>query len=660
VTLSTFVPPAVEGLRPFVEAGVLGPTELHAVASYVAAAAAEGHEVPSSVVLACALAVRAPLHGHVCVDLRTIRSVVVGDDESPTELSGKEPAPTDQPEDPLQREQQLLDALEWPQGDAWTAAVAVSPLVQVVGRPRTSPELLPFVLEGELIYLARYWVMERYVAADLRHRSERADADAAESDAHADRVAAMDVARAKVGELFPAVAGADSSQRDAVDAALDRDFVVVSGGPGTGKTYTVARLLAAVMSGLEGVDSDLQVALVAPTGKASARMSEAIRQSIEPMASGDPFRVSDQVRARLAALEATTIHRLLGRKPDGGFRHGPDSPLPHDIVVVDEVSMVSLSLMAHLLAAIRPTAKVVLVGDPFQLASVEAGAVLGDIVGLAAPGAADLGANRIRSSIRQLGVVHRQSEGSPILDLATAIRDDQADDVMSILRAGVPEVSWIDPDDTVARRRVEAMVAAQAKAAVTAAAAAAACADRGERGARALEALAAINDLKVLSALRRGSDGVDGWNRRTDDRLRAEDLIGWDDWYSGRPVMVTKNDYMNHVFNGDVGIAVAAGDRFQVWFPRSPDPLVVEASRLGNYMTQWAMSIHKSQGSEFGHVVITLPPPPSRILTRELLYTAVTRAKKEVTIVASEDAIRFAVERPVARASGLAARLADG
>ncbi|MFM7062242.1 MAG: exodeoxyribonuclease V subunit alpha, partial [Actinomycetes bacterium] len=608
--LPTFVPPLVDSLRPFAEAGVLGPTELHAVATYVAAAASEGHAVPAPVVLACALAVRAPLHGHVCVDLRTVERVVVGDGESPADPSGDEPVPRPTtatgPDDALRREQQLLDALVWPSPDGWTDAVAASPLVQVMGGPDSLSELRPFVLDGGLLYLARFWVMERYVAADLRHRSERADEGTGTGSdegsdpvpgAPAERVAAMAAARAKIVELFPVVDDADTSQRAAVEAAIDRDFVVVSGGPGTGKTYTVARLLAAVMSGLEGVDADLQVALVAPTGKASARMSEAIRQSIEPTGSGDPFPVSDAVRARLAALEATTIHRLLGRNPDGGFRHGPDSPLPHDIVVVDEVSMVSLSLMAHLLAAIRPAAKVVLVGDPFQLASVEAGAVLGDIVGLAAPGADDLQANGIRSSIRQLGVVHRQSEGSPILDLATAIRDDQPDAVMSILRAGGPEVHWIDPDDAPARRRVEAMVASQARAAVTSAAAAAACTDPAERGARAIEALAAINDLKVLSALRRGRDGVDCWNRRTDDRLRAEDLIGWDDWYSGRPVMVTRNDYMNNVFNGDVGIAVAAGDRFQVWFPRSPEPLVVEASRLGNYMTQWAMSIHKSQGS---------------------------------------------------------------
>ena len=167
-------------------------------------------------------------------------------------------------------------------------------------------------------------------------------------------------------------------------------------------------------------------------------------------------------------------------------------------------------------------------------------------------------------------------------------------------------------------------------------------------------------ELKVLSALRRGREGVDGWNRRVEEHLRNKDLKRYDDWYTGRPVMVTANDYLNSVFNGDVGVAVRNGDRYQVWFPRADGPQIVEASRLDRVATQWAMSIHKSQGSEFGHVVITLPPPPSRILTRELLYTAVTRAKKEVTIVATEDAIRFAVERPVARASGLAARLADG
>ena len=681
MTVRTYLPPEVEALDPFVQAGVVGPTEVHALATYVAVARATGSDVHPDVQLALALAVRAPLHGHVCVDLFEVADTIVTNDQSDAETEDGPVADGSGPVDAgmsVDEPAARLDRLVWPEPTAWLAEVAASPLVRNLdAEPSPSApggRLVPFVLEHGRVYLARFWVLERYVAADLRQRSRLADEDAAGAGSGSPRTdewaEAMTVARATALDLFPDAADTDSSQRDAVLTALDRDFVVVAGGPGTGKTHTVARLLAAVMSGLESVDADLQVALVAPTGKASARMSEAIRQSIEASSDGTTMPVSESVRARLAALEATTIHRLLGRDPEGGFRHGPEHPLPHDIVVVDEVSMVSLSLIAHLLAAVRPSAKVVLVGDPYQLASVEAGAVLGDIVGLARSGSAggtavlerstDGGSpsGGISSSVRSLAVVHRQGEGSPIRTLADAIRDDRADEVVELLRSSPDGIAWIDPSDDGARVRLERRVETHAREVVAAAAGAAVLADPAERAVAATRVLEQLNGLKVLSALRRGRDGVDGWNRRIDQRLRSEIGIGRGDWYTGRPVMVTRNDYVNHVFNGDVGVALAVGDRFQVWFPRSPEPLVIEATRLDDLVTQWAMSIHKSQGSEFAHVVVTLPPPPSRILTRELLYTAVTRAKSAVTIMASEASIREAIARPVARASGLAVRLA--
>ena len=680
MTAPTYVPAEVAPLDPYVQAGVFGATEVHALTTYVTAARASGSDPHPDVLLALALAVRAPLHGHVCADLFEVADTVVTSDQSEAEsedgavaaASGAEMT-TGSIDEPGER----AGALDWPEPNAWLAAVAASPLVRNLdaGAPtRDDGPLVPFVLEHGRVYLARFWVLERYVAADLRHRSRLADEDIVDGAANAGRSGwdeAMAVARSTALELFPDSADTDASQRDAVLAALDRDFVVVAGGPGTGKTHTVARLLAAVMSGLESVDADLQVALVAPTGKASARMSEAIRQSIESASDGTAMPVSDTVRARLAGLEATTIHRLLGRDPEGGFRHGPEQPLPHDIVVVDEVSMVSLSLIAHLLAAVRPSAKVVLVGDPYQLASVEAGAVLGDIVGLAQPAAAEPAASSrvasessggstsgIRSSIRELAVVHRQGEDSPIRTLAEAIRDNRPDEVIDLLRAAPEGLVWVDPSDDADRTRIQQQVEVHARDVVAAASAAAAITDVAERADAATRVLEQLNGLKVLAALRRGRDGVDGWNRRIDQRLRAESGIGYSDWYTGRPVMVTRNDYVNHVFNGDVGVALAVEDRFQVWFPRSPEPLAIEATRLADIVTQWAMSIHKSQGSEFAHVVVALPPPPSRILTRELLYTAVTRAKATVTIMASEESIREAIGRPVARASGLAVRLA--
>jgi exodeoxyribonuclease V alpha subunit len=330
-------------------------------------------------------------------------------------------------------------------------------------------------------------------------------------------------------------------------------------------------------------------------------------------------------------------------------------------VIVDEVSMVSLSLMAHLLAAIRPDAKVVLVGDPYQLASIEAGAVLGDIVGIGSGGGAVAGTAppaAIAESVRVLTTVHRQGEDSGILKLAECIRQGDADGAIEILKGSHGDVIWVDPTNP--DHKGEKIQAEQdLKGAATKVVSAA----QGEN-AEIEKALEAILSVKVLSALRRGPTGVDHWNQLVENYLRSEELKGYSDWYAGRPVMVTKNDYLNKVFNGDVGVAIAKedlsrDDRFQVWFERAEGNQMVEATRLDQIATQWAMSIHKSQGSEFDHVVVSMPPPPSRILTRELLYTAVTRAKERLTVVATEESIREAIKREVARSSGLAARLAN-
>lgn len=645
------VPEVVQSLTPFVEAGVLGPTDVHAVAAFARAGEEDRHEV----LLAAALAVRAPSHGHVCIDLSTIRQVVVGAGESAPEVQtddADETAAADADDLDVDPIAARLSALEWPDPAGWPATVLDSPLVRQAGDgPRPDGRLVPFVVDADRLYLSRFWALERYVAGDLRHRSEVGAAPGLWSP---DAVAATEQ---KIEELFD---DADPSQREAALAAARFNFVVVAGGPGTGKTYTVARLLAAVMTGLEESGADLQIALAAPTGKASARMTEAVRQALAPAEDGSALPVTESVRDRLAGLEATTIHRLLGRGRDAGFRHGPENPLPHDVVVVDEVSMVSLSLMAHLLAAVRPDAKVVLVGDPYQLASVEAGTVLGDVVGVAGTGAhGDEPAPpaAIAPSVRRLSVPRRFADGSGIKALADAVRACDSDAAVEVLSAGqFADLAWELPDSP-GRATVDRLVDEQAVRIVTAAKAAADLAGPAQSAAVAA-VLDQMVELKVLSALRRGREGVDGWNRRVEEHLRNQDLKRYDDWYTGRPVMVTANDYLNSVFNGDVGVAVRNGDRYQVWFPRADGPQIVEASRLDRVATQWAMSIHKSQGSEFGHVVITLPPPPSRILTRELLYTAVTRAKQRVTVVATEEAVRFAVERPVARASGLAARLA--
>ena len=666
------VPDVVGALTPFVEAGVLGTTEVQVTATLARAAAPE--VLHPDVLLAIALAVRGPQHGHVCVDLSTVASSVVPhDDPGPSDGAGPDRAAgaDEDPDDPSDEWSAfaVLDdgtgpggtddgtgaaspapPLRWPDPAGWAGRVLSSGLARREEDPPGSRRQ-PVVVRGDSVYLDRYWQDECLVAADLRARA-------------AVDLAADPGAGAALDALFPLDDQGPDAQRSAAEAALRHQLVVIAGGPGTGKTRTVARLLAVLQGrgGLQereagesadGAGRPLEIVLAAPTGKAAARVSEAVRREV---AETD---LEPEVAGRLSALEARTVHRLLGFRSGGAsFRHDASNPLTADVVVVDEVSMVSLPLMARLLDAVRPEARVVLVGDPYQLASVEAGAVLGDVVGTrdgAAPAA-------LAANVVTLDRVYRFDEGSAIGILARAINQGDADAVIDLLRHGPAgtgaAVQWIRPEDDATVAGVTDQVVAHAADLVDVA-----------RAGDAATALGLVGRLKVLCATRRGQLGVEDWNRTVERRLRATGRMR-SRWSAGRPVMVTANDYLNGVFNGDVGVVVRADPvraaatgagararRVQVAFEAGGEPRRLDTSRLDRVETQWAMTIHKSQGSEFDHVVVTLPPPPSPILTRELLYTAVTRARHRVTLVATEDAVRAAVARPVARASGLADRL---
>jgi exodeoxyribonuclease V alpha subunit len=397
----------------------------------------------------------------------------------------------------------------------------------------------------------------------------------------------------------------------------------VAGGPGTGKTTTVAMILALLLE--QG--GDPLVALAAPTGKAAARLAEAVH------AEALRLDVGDALRERLLALDASTLHRLLGWRPGAHsrFRHDRGNRLPHDVVIVDETSMVPMSHMARLLEAVRPDARLVLVGDPGQLTSVEAGAVLGDIVG---PGAGE--------GIVVLDRVHRF--GGAIHAVADAIRRGDGDATIAALDA----VTWIrdeaDAEDELRRRAV-----ACARAVMDAAAA-------GDGAG----AIAALGSFRLLCAHRRGPYGVGAWTARIEGWI-ADAVAGFaaaGEWYVGRPLLVTENDYGLGLYNGDTGVVVAAGPgHVRAAFERHGELLEFSPARLAAVDTVYAMTVHKSQGSQFGTAAVLLPEAGSPILTRELLYTAVTRAREALVMVGSEDAIRAAVARPVARASGLRARL---
>ncbi len=577
-------------LRAFNDIGVLAAADVH-VAVRVAALAGEAD---ASIALAAALAVRAPRMGHVYVDLATIRETAAVESDEPVDLS----------------------ALPWPEVEGWVRALGSSSMVAVGEDPRESR---PLRLTGTWLYLDRYWREERQVAADLRAFG---GVEAVDEPALADGLA----------RLFGT--GSDERQRAAAATAVRRRFAVVAGGPGTGKTTTVARIVAllAEQAAAAGTPAPL-VALAAPTGKAAARLEE----SVHAEAAG--LDVAPSVRDGLLALNASTLHRLLGWRPDSHsrFRHNRGNRLPHDVVIVDETSMVSLSLMARLIEAVRPEARLVLVGDPGQLTSIEAGAVLGDIVKAGGEGVVVL--------------EHVYRYGAGIDALADAVRSGDGDGVIAALTAGHEDVTWIpvdigDPAAQEALAPVRAGALAAAREVIEAA-----------RAGNARGAIDALGAFRVLCAHRRGAYGVSVWTARIEGWLAGELERGR--WYPGRPLLVTENDYGLRLYNGDTGVVVSAEGRMSAAFERRGDVVFFPPARLAAVDTVYAMTVHKSQGSQFGTAAVLLPSASSQVLTRELLYTAVTRAQKRLILAGTEETIRAAVARPVARASGLGRRLRE-
>ncbi|ROR92815.1 exodeoxyribonuclease V subunit alpha [Nocardioides aurantiacus] len=539
-------------------------------------------ETDDEVLLAVALAVRAVRTGSVCLDLATIGALPLEDDV----------------------------VLPWPEPTAWTAAVASSALV--------AQQLLR--LDGTRLYLDRYWREEGQVCDDLVARVRRDPPE-------------VDVALLEAGleRVFPGEGYAE--QRDAARGAAVRWTTVLTGGPGTGKTTTVAGLLTLVAEQHELLTGrPPRMALSAPTGKAAARLQEAVQEATERLAPAD--------QQRLGVLQASTLHRLLGWRPDSRvrFRHHRGNRLPHDVVVVDETSMVSLTMMARLLEAMRPDARLVLVGDPDQLASVEAGAVLADLVAGLEDGA--------DSPVAALRRTHRF--GARIGALADALRTGDADAALAQLRAGGGEVELVDAADEAAMTRFRdevADVAVELR-------------RTGEAGDRT-GALAALGGHRLLCAHREGPYGVGGWNRLV-ERLVAErtGVTHYDEWYAGRPILVTANDYDQLLNNGDMGATVRDADgRLRVVVQVGGATRELATSRLAGVETVHAMTVHKSQGSQARVVSVVLPDEQSRLLTRELFYTAVTRAQERVRVVGTEAAVRAAVSREVQRASGLRERL---
>ncbi|MBL8752023.1 MAG: exodeoxyribonuclease V subunit alpha [Planctomycetes bacterium] len=492
----------------------------------------------------------------------------------------------------------------------------------------------PLVLDsGDRLYLRRDFVAERTIARCLQQRL-----------AEPERMPAATVrAHLQALRLLPPEGTVPDPQLLATIAAARSSFLVLTGGPGTGKTTTVARMLALLLR----AEPHLRIALCAPTGKAAARLLEALRQR----AAAEP-----EVAVVAERCQPVTLHRLLGYLPvDDSFRVGPQQPLRHDVVVVDEASMADPVLLAVLCRAMPPQARLVLVGDKDQLAAVAAGQVLGDVCRAAAPergvgkrlaafvqavtGSApptNPAAPAIADHTVHLQHSHRFGTRPGIGGFATALARRDVRTALAVLAEGHADLQAPGTVDH-ALQAIEAAVLRVVRGAAT---------DVAQR-------LAA---LRVLTATRHGPGGAIAWNARIEQLLQRHGVRVQDPWYEGRPILVTANDHQNHVYNGDLGLVVRDGDgRLVVAFPRGDGRLRhVARQRLPAHETAWAMTVHKAQGSEFDDVLVVMPERDGPLWQASLVYTAITRARQRAWLLADPTLLAAALTRWPERSSGLA------
>lgn len=490
----------------------------------------------------------------------------------------------------------------------------------VVGAPGA---FRPLILDDAgRVYLQRYWRYESDLAAAIRSRLVDA--------AHDKKLLAAGLKR-----LFPRAPKGDR-QRAAAETAVRKCFTVITGGPGTGKTFTAARVLALLAEQFSAQGKTPRMALAAPTGKAAARLQESIVKALGQMPETEPLR-------RTPPGEASTLHRLLGSVPDSPqFRHDRERPLAVDVVIVDEASMVDLALMAKLFAALPPGARVILLGDKDQLASVEAGNVLGDIC----DGGAPASKAAIAQHIAELEVARRFGENSGIQALSEFVNAGDANAALTLLHSQT--YGDVRSSATPAPRALEAALREQVIEG---------CREFLEAPNPAA-ALARVNAFRILCATRRGPCGVENLNLLAQRILTNAGLITPDSThYHGRPVLIGTNDYQLRLFNGDVGLILRdpeAGGELRAFFIDTTGALRrVLPARLPAHGTSYAMTVHKSQGSEFDRVLLVLPDRDSPVATRELLYTGLTRARKQVELWAHDEILRTVIERCIQRTSGL-------
>lgn len=547
-----------------------------------------GEQATEALALASLLVSNLTTQGHICVDLAHYANQKF----------------------PVDAEQGII----CPSLETWLNALQNCPVVGKVG------DYQPLILDGQRLYLYRYWQYEQQLLTAILARLQLTPNYTLNPES--------------LERLFPQTA-ANDLQKQAAQVALQHNFCIISGGAGTGKTTTVAKILALLLE----QNPNLSIALAAPTGKAATRLKETLARA--------NLDCSDAIKEAMPQ-QTYTLHRLLGAIPDTpNFRHNADNPLLYDVVVIDEASMVDLALMAKLLNALSPDKRLILLGDKDQLASVEIGSVLGDICAGAQALPQTPTAKRLQESIVLLKTSHRFTADSGIGAVAEAVKQGKADLALQHLHSAQVGLRWENvPDDSL-------LLLNSLKASLLAGF------QKYLQAKDPEQALQALDEFRVLSALRRGRYGVENLNRLIEKLFNEQSSINLAfRWYHRRPILITCNDYNLNLFNGDVGVIFRKDNEIKAFFRDENNGIrSFYPNRLPEHETVYAMTIHKSQGSEFEKVLLLLPDQDSPLLTRELIYTGITRAKQSVEVRGKEAIFRNAVRQRIQRNSGLKAAL---
>ncbi|MFP8488232.1 exodeoxyribonuclease V subunit alpha [Gracilimonas sp. Q87] len=560
------------------------------------------------ILLAGTACIFAQKNGHICIDLNK---------------------PTNEP---LFDEDKTGIRLDTATFEKWLNSLGTSELVSKDG------SLQPLVMEEGRLYLHKFWKFEEELTAWIRNRAKITN----EITENEKKVIAEFIKPKK--EQF-----VSNWQEVALCLSFIKNLIVISGGPGTGKTHTVLNIITAQL--LSNQNKNYNIALTAPTGKAARRLIDSIEEGKESL----PNHLKEEI---VLPESAMTVHKLLGASyRSNTFQYDNENHLPHDIVVVDEASMLDINMWVRLVRAIGPNTKLVVLGDKDQLASVEAGSILGDICAGensysnevatqisdltgTAPLTAAPNTPAINDCVVFLTKSYRFSDDSGIKKLADAINDQNSEAVLNLLQnEDHPDLKWIEPKTNTLEKIISKYGLNHFE----------------EYSANDEKRMEASNSRKILCAIRKTKYGVESINQLVEIGIkRKNSLIISNDWYDGRLVMATKNDAALRIRNGEMGIFNIKEDKIQF---EGEHNFSISPSRLADYESAYAITIHKSQGSEFEDVAIMLPESYSDVLSKEILYTAVTRARKNTLVFGSKDVIQKTVERSVNRQSGVKGKI---